>query len=145
MEEKLSGLLNLLTSQTEVVTQPETPLASTKSTSKPASTRDQTDLPIFRSSNVADDVQFLSDFTFSHPPECTRNPSFPSSISHFDTIQDVLSRGIVQYNQAEEALRKFRLNVHSFPFIVLPDDISIDTLRRHRPFLLLSIVVSINS
>jgi hypothetical protein len=153
MEEKLEGLLNLLAAQTGVtVTPPQdtsSKSTSTKSASTPESTRDQIDLPL-PDFETGTNTSFPNSFfpsTANQSPEIgiinSINNHFSfSSVGHLDKIQDVISRGIVQYCQAEEALCQFRGSCNSFPFIVVPEEMSIDTLRRRRPFLLLSILVS---
>lgn len=162
MEEKLEGLLNLLAAQTGVTVTPPLDTSSnsnstsTKAASTPESTRDQIDLPLPNfDDGTGTDTSFPNSFfpstaNQSHSPDVgiinsiNNHFSFSSS-SHLDKIQDVISRGLVQYSQAEEALCQFRGSCKSFPFIVIPQEMSVDTLRRHRPFLLLSILVSRSS
>ncbi len=57
-----------------------------------------------------------------------------------DDIQDVISRGTVNFEKAEESLRLFQSNAHFFPFVIIPPGTSLDSLRREKPFLLLSIL-----
>lgn len=82
--------------------------------------------------------------------------SAPSRISHrkinqqfpvfslpylvFDEIQDVISKGIVSFNRAEEYLQFFRGKACNFPFVHVSPQTSLDTLRREKPFLLHSIL-----
>ncbi len=47
---------------------------------------------------------------------------------------------MITYDQAEEALRLFRDNTRFFPFVVVPYQISLNSLRREKPSLLLSIL-----
>jgi hypothetical protein len=65
---------------------------------------------------------------------------FPMPHPSFDRVQDVISKGIVTFQQAEESVRLFRRRASSFPFVILPSYISLDCLRRERPFLLLAII-----
>lgn len=160
MEEKLEGLLNLLAAQTGVTVTP--PLdnssnsnsTSTNPASTPESTRDQIDLPLpnFDGGTGTDTNTSFPNSFFPSTANQNQSPQIGiinsinnhfslSSNSHLDKIQDVISRGVVQYAQAEEALCRFRGGCASFLFIVVPEGMSVDTLRRHRPFLLLSILV----
>lgn len=66
-------------------------------------------------------------------------PSFPLYPS-FDRLQDVISQGIIEFQVAEEYVRVFKTKAHTFPFVVIPPHMSLDALRRERPFLLLSIL-----
>lgn len=63
---------------------------------------------------------------------------FPST--NIDDIQDVISRGIVDFDKAEESLRLFQSNARFFPFVVVSLRMSLESLRRKKPFLLLSIL-----
>lgn len=146
MEEKLEGLLSLLAAQTAAggsLSQPNT-TSYPSSTSTPSSTRDQPDLSLF-----PNDMVFPSGFDF--PPPSARGPEninlqnhnsqvsiFPS-FQNFDRIQDIISKGVISFAQAEEALRRFQVQGSPFPFVVVPG-MSLDALRRHRPFLLLAIL-----
>ncbi len=47
---------------------------------------------------------------------------------------------MVTYDQAEEALRLFRETTRFFPFVVVPPQASLNSLRREKPSLLLSIL-----
>ncbi|CZR59098.1 related to cercosporin resistance protein [Phialocephala subalpina] len=146
MEEKLEGLLNLLAAQTGAgVSVPQSNTTSDpSSTSTPSSTRDQPDLSLFPS-----DMVFPNGFEF--PPSSARGPEninlnnqnsqvsiFPS-FQNFDRIQDIISKGVISFAQAEEALRRFQVQSSPFPFVVVLG-MSLDALRRHRPFLLLAIL-----
>lgn len=52
---------------------------------------------------------------------------------------DVLSKGIISFQTAEEYLRVFRSKNAYFPFVVVPHTTSLENLRQERPFLLLAI------
>ncbi|KUJ19994.1 uncharacterized protein LY89DRAFT_716459 [Mollisia scopiformis] len=163
MEEKLEGLLSLLAAQagttgtsavqpdtSSAPARPDTSSASAGSLT-PASTRDQTDLTLFNETNP---TVFPSNFNF---PVSSPQPQISQSLSstdqsiysvinsRHDKIQDVISKGIVNFVQAEQALRLFQANCSSFPFIIVPEGMSVDALRRHRPFLLLSILTFASS
>lgn len=149
MEEKLEGLLNLLAAQTGAAgvstSQPDTPSASGTS-STPSSTRDQIDLPFFP--DGTNDEVFPPDFTFPSTPfpapvNMYNNNKFTfTTVTNFDRIQDVITKGIISSTQAEQALRLFQTKATVFPFVLVPEGMSLDALRRHRPFLLLTILTT---
>lgn len=57
-----------------------------------------------------------------------------------DNIGDVISKDIISYGLAAEYLQCFRTKSIYFPFVVLPAHTMLDTLRREKPFLLLSVL-----
>ena len=65
---------------------------------------------------------------------------WPIPSINFDDIQDVISRGIISFDKAEESLRVFQSSTRFFPFVAVPPRTSLDSLRREKPFLLLSIL-----
>lgn len=67
-------------------------------------------------------------------------PVFSLPLSSFDDIRDVISRGIVNFDKAQEFLELYRLKVATFPFVVVGPSVSLESLRRERPFLLLAIL-----
>jgi hypothetical protein len=74
-------------------------------------------------------------------PTSFGNHHFPTtSFMIFDDLQDVISRGIVTLEKAEKSLRYFRTTAANSPFVVIPPDMSLDYLRRQKPFLLLTIL-----
>jgi hypothetical protein len=64
--------------------------------------------------------------------------SFPNWSS--DDLQDVISKGVVDFEQAEESVRFFQTKAPNFPFVLVSPQTSLDLLRREHPFLLLSIL-----
>ena len=64
--------------------------------------------------------------------------AFPSWTS--DDLQDVISKGLVNFDEAEESVRYFQTKAPNFPFVLVSPQTSLDLLRRERPFLLLSIL-----
>ncbi|XMA12295.1 hypothetical protein WAI453_005086 [Rhynchosporium graminicola] len=58
----------------------------------------------------------------------------------FDNLQDVISKGLIGLNEVEDALRLFRSKQNTFPFVVIPVNLSLDSLRRQRPSLFLAIM-----
>ncbi len=63
----------------------------------------------------------------------------------FDESQDVIGKGIICYDKAETLLRSYGTHAYNFPFIVLSATASLDSLRREKPFLLLSILTVASS
>lgn len=53
----------------------------------------------------------------------------------------MISKSIITFDLAEEFLNDFKEKYQaSFPFVVVPEHMSLDMLRRERPFLLLSVL-----
>lgn len=67
-------------------------------------------------------------------------PVFSLPFLVFDNIQDVISKGIVSFDKAEESLQFFRKKSMHFPFVYVSPQASLDSLRREKPFLLHSIL-----
>ncbi|KFZ20552.1 hypothetical protein V501_00059 [Pseudogymnoascus sp. VKM F-4519 (FW-2642)] len=64
----------------------------------------------------------------------------------FEDLQDVIGKGIISINKAEDILQTYGTHAPNFPFVVIPPNMSLDYFRREKPFLLLSIlVISSNS
>lgn len=57
-----------------------------------------------------------------------------------DRLKDAISKGIIDYQDAKERIRDFRSKTRRCPFVVIPANMSLETLRRERPFLLLAIL-----
>ena len=53
---------------------------------------------------------------------------------------DVVDQGIFTVEEVEQLIRVFRLEGLSFPFIQIPPDISVETMRKERPMLLLAVM-----
>lgn len=68
--------------------------------------------------------------------------SMPSTTSFtiFDDLQDVIARGLVTLQKAEDSVQHFRDTASNSPFVIISPDTSIDYLRRQKPFLLLTVV-----
>ncbi len=82
-----------------------------------------------------------------HSPSANTNfeipfklPTFQFSDVVFDGFQDAISKGYVNFEQAELSLQAFQAQACNFPFVVVDPTIGLDILRRRRPFLLLSIL-----
>jgi hypothetical protein len=88
------------------------------------------------------DHAFLPRFSSSPRTEkeisCFPDFSFPYSV--VDDIQDVISKGVVSFDQAEQSLEIFRAKASSFPFVLVPPRMKLDSMRRQKPFFLLSIL-----
>jgi hypothetical protein len=69
-------------------------------------------------------------------PFCSSMITFPDVF--IDAIQDPISKGIISFSKAEEYVHVFRSR--SFPWVRLPKQTSLETLRKERPFLLLSVL-----
>jgi len=63
-----------------------------------------------------------------------------SSRLNFDESQDAIGKGIITYDKAEALLRDYGTHAPNFPFIVFSPTVSLDSLRREKPFLLLAIL-----
>ncbi|TVY15966.1 Transcriptional regulator WAR1 [Lachnellula arida] len=68
--------------------------------------------------------------------------SIPSTTSFtiFDDLQDVIARGLVTLEKAEDSVQHFRNTASNSPFVIISPDTSIDYLRRQKPFLLLTVL-----
>jgi len=130
MEQKLDSLYSLLASNGKVsVNQTDTlPLPSAQPTNIPLLPF-ETPISHSSSSSRTDYLDFAHHF-----------PVFSLPLATFDDIQDVISKGLVSFEQAEESIRFFRTKATVFPFVILSAKISLDILRRDRPFLLLTIL-----
>lgn len=140
MEEKVETLLALLSEKVAKATSPSdapaVPPESSSTSSHPSGLAPPVLATPSTVSRTASSISVASGFGTStkafHFPVFT----FPTS----DLFDDPISRGVIDYSQAEECLRLFHAKRHSFPFINIPSHMTLDTLRRQRPFLLLSIL-----
>jgi hypothetical protein len=140
MEEKLDGLMALLASR-----QAGNGASSSESSSAPSQ-------PTTLSLPEADAQAFthpfassVSSITSSLPHSLRAQPliGFNAFVfPNFDPFQDVISKGIVEFRQAEESIRFFQSKASRFPFVLVPPKMALDSLRREKPFLLLSILCS---
>ncbi|TVY24608.1 Transcriptional regulator [Lachnellula hyalina] len=67
-------------------------------------------------------------------------PMPSTSFTIFDDLQDVISRGLVTLEKAEESVQHFRSTASNSPFVIISPGTSIDYLRRQKPFLLLNVL-----
>jgi hypothetical protein len=139
MEEKLDGLMALLTSRQ--AGKDATPLESSSTPSQPTTVSlPAADAQAFTHPFVSSVSSISSsrpdNFRAQQPLSAFNGFSFPN----FDPFQDVISKGIVEFGQAEESIRFFQSKASHFPFVLVPPKMTLDSLRREKPFLLLSIL-----
>jgi hypothetical protein len=144
MEEKLESLAALLANvQGKVVDVAVSgvPLSETVTTSSgyPSSIDTLTDsppsldnYPVFQ----FPDIHSTQSLGLDAVPFCGSMVAFPDV--SIDPIRDPVSKGIISFSKAEEFVDVFRNR--SFPWVRLPKQTSLETLRRERPFLLLSVL-----
>lgn len=74
----------------------------------------------------------------------TPNDVDMSSSSHYSGDQavagDVIQMGIVKYQEAEELLVLYASEHKALPWLKLPSELSLETFRQQKPFLLLSLL-----
>ncbi|KAJ8064867.1 hypothetical protein OCU04_007175 [Sclerotinia nivalis] len=127
MEQKLNGILDLLATKTQTEPQP-TPVSAPVSPPEP--------MPL--------DLSDMFELSFPLLPmeDTSPKPSSTSPTLEFGGLPDAISRCIVSTRQAEEALREFASRASAFPFVLLPPQTSLETLRHERPVLLLAVLAS---
>jgi hypothetical protein len=135
MEERLDGLYALLSSTTKAAKEKE---ATSAPPQRPA--------PALIEAPPSDLNELFSTY-MALPRVSTEAPRFSQqyptwSFPHlfFDDIQDVISKGILSYQEAQLSLDFFRTKASNFPFVVVSPQTSLDSMRREKPFLLLSIL-----
>ena len=74
------------------------------------------------------------------PPFFSHQPIWSAPHLIFGEIEDVISKGILNFPEAEESLRLFKTKAVNFPFVLVPPHMSLDFMRREKPFLLLTIL-----
>jgi hypothetical protein len=127
MEQRLDGIFALLASRNNQNTSKELSLPITPAEfSFPVSDRHESiTVPRPQSALHGNNQAWMSSF-LSGP--------------RFDGVQDVISKGLISFDKAEYFLQNFNTNACNFPFVVIPNQLSLDTLRREKPFLLLCIL-----
>jgi hypothetical protein len=137
IEEKLDGLMALFASRQ---TGKEATLSA--SSSAPPQPTTSISLPATNSQSFLDpsasSASPLSCSRFDNPR--AQQPLSSFSFPNFDLFNDVISKGIIGIEQAEESVRFFQSKTSSFPFVIVLPKMTLDALRRDRPFLLLSII-----
>ena len=75
----------------------------------------------------------------SSSPQQTSNGSTPGDAEN----SDVIDRGLVTLETAQEMLDRFRFKaIHYFPYVILPPDASLGSIRCRTPFLFLCIITA---
>jgi hypothetical protein len=129
MEQKLDGIFAMLSASNrnplgKDMDLPDVPYPT------PSAASDRNDSVIVpQTCNIMSNVQPLTSMMPLSPPWLK-----------LDEPQDVIRKGIITYDKAETLLRSYGTHAPHFPFIVFSPTISLDSLRREKPFLLLSIL-----
>ena len=137
MEERLDGLLALLQTQGKV-NQQSVPTPEMTPPSMPAACTQMRGLegalgPHGEFSNPSSQRQDA----FNTPLQF---PVIPFPKPTVDLAGDVISKGLVSYDLAVDLVQYYRSQVKYFPFVIVSAQDTIDSLRRERPFLLLSML-----
>jgi len=137
MEQRLDGILALLSSNPQNSKDAPAAIAPTSpmQPSAPALSLQKIQSSVSSETVMSRQSPNSETLRASHQPQVF---SFPDL--GFDELGDVISRRIIEFAQAEESVRFFQTKVVNFPFIVVPPPMTLDSLRRERPFLLLSIL-----
>ncbi|TGO85837.1 hypothetical protein BPOR_0359g00070 [Botrytis porri] len=132
MEQRLDGILNLLAAKSQAESQPDSvsaPVSPQENMPLGLSEMFELPFPLLPLENTsAKNFQHMS---LSAPP-----------ILNYGGLNDVISRCIVSTKQAEEALKEFASRASAFPFVLLPPQASLESLRHERPILLFAILAS---
>jgi hypothetical protein len=147
MELKIDELLNLLANNVQSTTperhlqaQPFTSTLSSSGGSKRPAT-----VALSRENESTTSTQNFSN------PESTYNDVPSPSIAEGSTSSsrpnscDLLDLGMMDESDANEFILQFRSLTPRFPFVILPEGASLASLRRERPFLLLSVLTTITA
>ncbi|KAH7393357.1 hypothetical protein BKA64DRAFT_84994 [Cadophora sp. MPI-SDFR-AT-0126] len=139
MEEKLEGLLALVTAKATNQPVKDTPAIATQT---PLPTAPQMPSLLIPDTSLID---FGSAYATPSSSSNQSEQSIPQELPVFaypifDNLQDAISKGFISLGQAGDAIELFRSKQKAFPFVVVPPNMSLDSLRRQRPFLLLAIL-----
>ncbi|TGO38438.1 hypothetical protein BHYA_0075g00410 [Botrytis hyacinthi] len=132
MEQKLDGILNLLAAKSQAESQPN---------SIPTPESPPENMPLDLSGMFELSFPLLPLDNTSSKPFQHMSLSTPPNLS-YGGLNDVISRCIVSTKQAEEALKEFASRASAFPFVLIPPEASLESLRHERPILLLGILAS---
>jgi hypothetical protein len=124
MEEKINGIYSLLATNRPLMEGTTPPL--------PPST-----LPLPEPSSSSHSSSQISIQPSIHPPFST---TYQLPSLGFGQLQDVITKGLLTFEEAEDGLEFFRTQAHRFPFVVVSPREALDSLRREKPFLLLAIL-----
>jgi len=135
MEQKLDGLMAMLEARkaSQTITPDLTPTPPDHDTMPPLS----------QERLFVDQQRLQLPIRTQNDPPFSKSLITPpwSSTPSIDGFSDVISKGIVSFQEAEEYVRWFRRQTVYFPFVVVPMSATLDSLRRERPFLLLVIIL----
>ncbi|RFU35506.1 hypothetical protein B7463_g797, partial [Scytalidium lignicola] len=137
LEERLEELVSQISNINNSQTQPSTPTTSAAQTTpfgKPFSTALRYDgpLPLSGSGSTSNSA--------SHVPSWSEAAPIPSLL-HGDNEWDVVDRGLLTQDCARTLFDTFRYSyMNYFPFVILPPETTVESLRREKPFLFLSIM-----
>jgi hypothetical protein len=146
MEEKIDGLVALLASIKGNASVEDALREDVPGTASRTLSEDPSSMNSLLEHSPDQGTTIISQF-HSHGPRPTQPwpvagpflcAPFPDYV--FNELQDPISKNILSFDQAEEFMKDFRLKESSFPWIHLPKQTSLDTLRRERPFLTLAIL-----
>ncbi|KAH7321689.1 hypothetical protein BKA65DRAFT_86585 [Rhexocercosporidium sp. MPI-PUGE-AT-0058] len=143
MEEKLEGLLALVAANVSNQSVNEAPVPAPAT--QPASVSHELSMLLPETNTPDLTSAYATPSSSSNQSELRvpqQHPAFVYPI--FDNLQDPVSKGFISLTQADDALRTFRSKQNAFPFVVVPPNISIDSLRRQRPFLFLAMICCAN-
>ena len=142
MEEKLEGLLALVAAN--ATNQPAQATPATATQPPPAGPEILSEIP-----SMLMPETHLVDFTSTYDTPSSSSKQSEQSVPQpqpvfaypiFDNLQDAISKGFITLGQAGDAIELFRSRQSAFPFVVIPPNLSLDSLRRQRPFLFLAIL-----
>jgi hypothetical protein len=137
MEERLDGLMALLASKQAGEEASPSETSSAPSQPRIAVSPPETGLQAF-THPISSSVSLVS---FSGSEDFRPQQSLPVfAFPNFDQFNDAISKGLVSITQAEKSVRYFQSRASHFPFVLVPPKWTLDSLRRERPFLLLSIL-----
>lgn len=130
LERKVNGLVALLATK------------ESQNTAKNSSANDSslTDSEVLRT---------CQSFDSPESSEGTGNPASQTPLSGLDSGDifdlDFIDRGLVSIETAQALLNLFRTKaVQNFPFVIIPSDATLDSVRKNTPFLFLSIIASMS-
>lgn len=124
MEEKINGIYSLLASNRPLIEGATSPLPPSN-------------LPLPEPSSSSRSSSQISIQPSIHPPFST---TYQLPSVGFGQLQDVITKGLVTFEDAEDGLEFFRTQAHRFPFVIVSPQTTLDTLRREKPFLFLAIL-----
>jgi hypothetical protein len=143
MENKLESLISLLSAGSQPAGPSSTPVVQTQMSNAPATGSMAISLGTFANTTPApSDSTTSSNFREDHAdffnllvPNVT-----PMQRSTNHDLVDVISKGIIGFEEAEYFVQDFKDYAFQFPFVIILPHENLDSIRRDRPFVLLSIL-----